>query len=656
MKRVSRLWRRLVAQPGRWPRLVVLAACALIAAMYLTNDDMANEPNTPRGDGRYLPILDRGDGHMLYLMARSTALDFDWKFDNDLKRFGDPWQQPVNKITGRKENPHPIGPALVWTPLIWIAEAGAVAANALGAEIPLHGYTLWHQRFVFFSSAFAGCLAVWLGRRVARQALGAAPWAIGYAAFAVLLGTPITYYASYMPSYGHALDAAACGGFLAVWVLTLGRWEWRRWLVLGALLGLAMLIRAQDVAFGIVIVVEVVTEIIGDLRRRAVDWRVRALGWLGGGAIVLATAFVVFIPQLVYWHVVYGSALSLPQGAKYTRFGSPMMLEILWAPRNGWLSSTPVAYLGVIGLFCLPRRARVIAIGLGAAVFAQVYLNSTILDWWGMNSFGNRRLCSVTLPLVVGLAALLWRCSRLRIPRAVKHAVAVLVLAPMLLWNLWRAHDHSRGRAPTADLEAACCDRAPEKLRGTLRWVFDRIGDPFEFPANAYFALRHDVSIQDWDSAAGDYPLMPSAKSLTDDTWYLERGAWRIGYPKAEPYLVGVWTGVAGADRSFRWTASPRVRVIVPNLVPDGQHYMLWLAPGGATDVRVAWDDREVAHVTLHPGWNPIEWNDESPSTGFHEITIDATPGPFVPPEGWPKAPGSVGVAVNLLELTYLAP
>ncbi len=636
----------------RWhpARLLVLAACALIVTMYMTNEDMAGEPYTPRGDGRYLPILDRGDGHMLYLMARSTALDLDWQFDNDLKRFGDPWGQP-RAANGRAEIPHPIGPALIWTPLIWTAEAGAVVANALGAQIPLHGYTLWHQRFVFLSSALAGCLAVLLGRRVAKQALGTATWPIGYAAIAVLLGTPITYYASYMPSYGHALDAAACGGFLAAWAATLGRNDLRRWLLLGVLLGIAMLIRAQDVAFGIVIVVEVAAEIVGDLRRHAVDWRVRALLWLGGGALVLVTAIVVFSPQLLYWKLVYGSATSLPQGAKYTRFGSPMMLEMLWAPRNGWLSSTPVAYLGVTGLFCIPRR--VLALGLGAAVLAQVYLNSTILDWWAMNSFGQRRLCSVTLPLVVGVAALLWRCSRLRVPRAVKHALAIVVIAPMLAWNLWRAHEHSGGKAPGAELVPNCCDKVPAAVRGTARWFFERIGDPFEFPANAYFALRYHVPIQDWDSAAGDYPLIPSAKSLTDDTWKFERGAWRIGYPKAEPYLAGGWTGVGNAARSFRWTTTPTVTVIVPNLVPDSQHMTLWLAPGGTHDVTIRWDGELIAKLTLHDDWNRIEWNVFHPRVGFHELELEAAPGPFTPPDGWPNAPAPVGVAVNLLELGY---
>ena len=105
--------KRLWSQPGRWPRLVMLVACAVIVIMYWRNEDNAGQPDAVRGTGEYLPILDRGDGHMLYLIARSTALDLDWDFANDLKSFGDPWYQPKNAVTGRVEIPHPIGPPLV---------------------------------------------------------------------------------------------------------------------------------------------------------------------------------------------------------------------------------------------------------------------------------------------------------------------------------------------------------------------------------------------------------------------------------------------------------------------------------------------------------------------------------------------------------------
>ncbi|MGE5183202.1 MAG: hypothetical protein ACM31C_14125 [Acidobacteriota bacterium] len=628
------------------PRLLVLLACAVVVVMFWTNDDMAGEPDAPRGDGHYLPILDRGDGHMLYLMARSTALDLDWDFDNDLRRFGDPWFQPTNPLTHRREIPHPIGPALVWTPLVWTAEAGAVVANAFGADIPLHGYTPWHQRFVFLSSALAGCLAVLLGLRVARRALGGAPWASAYAAIAVLLGTPIAYYATYMPSYGHALDAAACAGFFAAWAATLGRCDRRRWLVLGALLGLAALIRVQDLALGIVLVVEVVGEIARDLRRRAVDWRVRALRWIAGGAITLAAAIVVFAPQLLYWKLVYGRAWSLPQGQSYTRFGSPMILELLFSPRNGWLSSTPVAYLALLGYACMPRRARVLAIGFAAAIAVQIYLNATIMDWWGMASFGQRRLCSVTMPLVVGLAALLWRCGRLRVARPLKHALALVVLAPMVAWNLWRVSQHAAGKPATSSLEPACCDHVPDVLRPVASWIYARVGDPFEFPANAWFALRHGVDLRRWDQAVGDYPVMASLHSLEEHTWPTDHGDWAIGYPQAQPYLIGAWSDVdLAADRPRRFTLEPRVRVLVPNLMPEGQRYTLWLAPAAAREVTVTWDDTVVAHATLHDGWNAVMFQDLDPAVGEHELTLET-----------PTFPGMRGVAVTLLDVDFLMP
>ena len=604
-------------------KIALGVAIAVILGLYWTNDDMAGAPDAPRGDGHYLPILDRGDGHMLYVMALSTALDLDWDFANELRDFGDPWYQHTNERTGRKEIPHPIGPALVWTPLIWIAQAGAAAANVFGAHIPLHGYTAWHQRFVFLSSALAGIAAALLARKRG--------WPGTYAAIAVLLGTSITYYATYMPSYGHALDAGACAAFLAVWLRTLGQCTLRRWLALGALLGLAALIRAQDLALGIVVAIEIAWEIGADLDRRAVDWRVRALLWLGGGAVALATALVVFAPQLIYWKIIYGTWTSLPQGAAYTRLGSPMILELLYSARNGWFSSTPIAYFAVIGLVFAPRK---VAIALLACIGLQIYLNASILDWWGMASFGARRLCSMTLPLVVGLTALLER-----VPRRWVH-VAPVVLAPFVAWNLWRVSELGGGKAAQIGLEPACCDKAPGWLRPVLEPIYDHVGDPFEFPANAIFALRHGVDLQRWDIAVGYYALVPPPSSLVDGTMFYQRGGWRLGYPRSEPYLIGGWSAPVERQRTCRWTLEPRVRALVPNLMPYSQRLTLWVAPDAPTEITLSWDDHRVVHAELHPGWQPLAFEVRDMAVGEHELAIDT--------------PGSV--CVNLLELEFIPP
>ncbi|HUS27336.1 MAG TPA: hypothetical protein VMZ53_02475 [Kofleriaceae bacterium] len=646
--------------------ICVAIACALIFYLYWKNDDNAGQPDALRGGGEYLPILDRGDGHMLFLMARSTAVDHDWDFNNDLGAFGDPWGQTRN-ARGHKQIPHPIGPALVWTPMVWVAQAGAFVANIFDAEIPTHGYTAWHQRFVFLSSVICACLAILLGRRLAVQLLGT-QWAPTYAAIAILLGTSITYYATNMPSYGHALDAGLCGAFLGTWALTIGQRSWRRWITLGLLLGVAALVRQQDFTLGIVVAVEIVTSVVADVRRRLVDWRIRAITAMAGGALVLLVALIVFIPQLYYWHVVYGDWLSMPQGARYTRFGSPMMLELLYSPRNGWFSTTPLAYAATLGLFTLPKRARLVMIGFLAVVFTQVYLNSTIIDWWGMASFGQRRLCSVTLILVVGLASLIWRCGRLlarlpRVPRAVWHVLAIVLLLPFIAWNLDRVTDLKAGKAAPTELEPTCCAKLPTKrpyIARPIAYVYSWIGNPFEFPANAYFALKHDVEIQRWDVAVGYYALVPPAATLVDDRMYFERGAWRIGYPKAEPYLIGGWSGPhMGSGKSFRWTTDRVVRVIVPNLMPYPQRLRLWLHAGAGQHAIIRWDDRIVARADLQePTWHAVQFDLYDMPVGEHELSIESdviAPLPN-PPDGWPVPRKPVGVAVNLLELEFIPP
>src|SRR5678815_285838 len=93
-----RLWRFVKTLTPM--HLLVLAGLAT-AVMYCSNDNLDDHPDAPRGDGKYRPVMARGDGHMHYLFTRSLVFDGDVNLDNDLARFGDPWNQP-RTVTGRK--------------------------------------------------------------------------------------------------------------------------------------------------------------------------------------------------------------------------------------------------------------------------------------------------------------------------------------------------------------------------------------------------------------------------------------------------------------------------------------------------------------------------------------------------------------------------
>lgn len=335
-----------------------------------------------------------------------------------------------------------------------------------------------------------------------------------------------------------------------------------------------------------------------------------------------------------------------------------MIGELLFGPRNGWFSTTPVAYAAVIGLVVVPRRARLVGAGLLAAVAVQVYLNSTILDWWGGAAFGQRRMCNVTLPLVFGLATLAWRAGQLarRLPTAGRHAIAIAVLGPVVAWNLMRVGALRAGVPATDGLVPTCCRRVPGPLRGGFAAVYGWIGNPFELPANAWFAWRHGVAIDRWDTAAGNYPLVPALDSLLDEQLWTQRGVWSIGGAGIEPYLVRGWSAPAMRERALRWTTATPATVLVPNLMPYGQRLTLWLAPAGAHHATVRWNGAVVADVEL-AGWTPVRFDLPDIALHTNELSIEATPALASPGNTAPdRAVGPVGVAVGDLELALLPP
>ena len=632
--RLVRGWRRL--RGWLWARrsaetLVFGLALALLATAYFTNSDMDGHPEAVRGDGTYHPVMARGDGHMMFLMTRSLVMDGDLNFDNDLRRFGDPWHQPTT-VTGYRDINMPIGPSLVWAPFLAMAHGLSKVANLFGADIPSHGYTLWHQRLLYTTSllfALGACLLGWL---VARRLFGGR-WAPLVAAMAVLFGTSLTYYAAIMPSYAHAMDGFMVAAFLAMWAVGLGgvgQVRWRRTLALGVLLGLAALVRVQEYPFGIVFAIE-----LAWLVRRPPEgtgrWR-----WAGTlllhGAVALAVALVMFVPQLVTWKIIYGEFFHYQNGPHYVRFDHPQVLFLLFSSRNGWLSTTPIAYAGVVGLVCgfwmAPRRLRPVMVGLVAALMVQVYLNSCIYNWWCDASFGNRRLCSVTLIVVVGLAALLRAgarvAARVKLPRWGRFAVAGCVLGWFVVWNCSQALALRHGRAAGHYLGQVLWPGVSPLQRAVAEPVERVMGNPFALPASAWFAERYGVPLERWDELAGFYWYEPGL-DLIDGGYRKHRGRFPIS---GRDVAAGLGPRRKIGGRKARVMTGERARVLVPLIQADRYRISVPVArvagagpaarvAGAVPAVRVAgvgpavtvsarWNGERVAGAVRGPGWGRL--------------------------------------------------
>ncbi len=368
----------------------------------------------------------RGDGQGYYAWLVSAAIDRDLDFTNQFAR-ADPLFQTlifdaqgqvradVRTPTGRVGNQWSVGPAVMWAPWFIAAHAGVSVARALGVEVAADGYSAPYLWAVAAGTAAYGLLALFVAARLAAS-FGYGTTA-GPAAVVIGLGSSLPVYAVFLPFHVHALAACTVALFVAYacrpgGVSTLG--QWAAW---GALAGLMVQVYQPHGVFLL-----------------AVAWvwvqQARRLTWaeaLTRGLVFALAGLVVCLPQLLGKAVVYGSPLTTGYRDQFF-WTSPRLWDTLWSANHGWWSWTPLALVACIG-WGLAWRHHVLRPLFGAsAVFYLVV--ASYQNWHGQSSFGNRFFVSLTVLLVIGLAALLdWAAARTSWRRL------ALPLGALVIWN-----------------------------------------------------------------------------------------------------------------------------------------------------------------------------------------------------------------------------
>jgi len=127
------------------------------------------------------------------------------------------------------------------------------------------------------------------------------------------------------------------------------------------------------------------------------------------------------------WQVIYGTALTVPQGSSWFNWFDLHIVEVLFSTRHGLLSWHPLYLFALLGLIPLYRRERATAIAIAFVFLGELYVNSAATRWWQDDAFGGRRFVSLVPLLAVPLAVLLERAKS-------RWAPATLVLA-LTAWN-----------------------------------------------------------------------------------------------------------------------------------------------------------------------------------------------------------------------------
>ncbi|MBN1184482.1 MAG: hypothetical protein JXB49_19475 [Bacteroidales bacterium] len=171
-------------------------------------------------------------------------------------------------------------------------------------------------------------------------------------------------------------------------------------LLLGFLAGLISLIRPTNI---IIALVFVLWDVAGfkDIKNRFNLLLKNKLNIL----LIIITAFLVWIPQLLYWKMQTGQYLYYSYGDSEKFFwNNPQILNVLFSYRKGWLIYTPIMLFSLAGLYFVWKDYRKIFFPILLLLIVHLYIISSWWCWWWGGSFSQRVMIDIYGILAIPLA------------------------------------------------------------------------------------------------------------------------------------------------------------------------------------------------------------------------------------------------------------
>ncbi len=212
------------------------------------------------------------------------------------------------------------------------------------------------------------------------------------AVISIYLGTNLFYYTIFNPSYSHVYSFF----ILTLFIYTLDKFikspNLKNTIFCGLPIGLAILIRPTNIFYILLFLFFEVNSWCAFVER---------LKWISNNikyfALIIFVIFIVFIPQMLYWHAVTGYYFTYSY--KYAAAGGterfiywnkPKIGYVLFGVESGWLVYSPMFFIFIGGLIWMLIKKINLRIAITFLFIFILYANAS---WWSYTfscSFGHR--------------------------------------------------------------------------------------------------------------------------------------------------------------------------------------------------------------------------------------------------------------------------
>ncbi len=152
-------------------------------------------------------------------------------------------------------------------------------------------------------------------------------------------------------------------------------------------------------------------------------------------------AFVVGLPQLLYWKAYAGQWLFFSYTGERFLWTKPMWLEFLFSYRKGWFVYSPLMLLAVAGLLLKHKANSQYRWSIMLLLPLLIYVLSCWWAWWFGGSFGSRSMVDWYALLIIPFTAFLqWAFSH-----AGRLITTALLLALLVDFSLAQQFQYKHG-------------------------------------------------------------------------------------------------------------------------------------------------------------------------------------------------------------------
>lgn len=392
----------------------------------------------------FRPLVYRIDPVGYYSWARSVLIDGDLNVKNEFVHFDMDKDTPTTP-TGYKHSQWAAGSGFMWLPAMAVADLGV--GSSTGAPVARDGYSWPYVLAAALSSTLAGLGAVLLTYALARRLFGR--FAALLASIVVWLATPMVYYQYYEPLFSHANDVFLNALFVVLWWQARRRgYRWHWMFTLGLVGGAAVWLRTQNVILLAVVGLEAAYDLVASIRRRA--WRSQLRPLAARVGALLAGFLALFIPQLLFWHTVYGAwvvnTYQATGGGTFDWRGQHV-LEVLLSTDRGLFVWAPITLVCLAGVAFLFRADRRLACLLSAVALLQLYVIGSWSHWEGGAAFGPRFWIAQVPFFTLSLAALVAYLTRRFAGFPLRFALVALG-GLFIAWNAFLMLQYVTGIVP----------------------------------------------------------------------------------------------------------------------------------------------------------------------------------------------------------------